>query len=110
MSNFPKFTTGNIVKSPQGDLWIVASIDEKRMSAISFNYTNTTLGCTKETTTRGSHECECLEMKETPDPNCPECKGIGEVKNVFHGYEEYTFVASTVKDFIESRMLRIFDL
>jgi hypothetical protein len=109
MNNFPKFMVGNIVKSPEGTLWIVTDIDEKYMSGVSFDYTNTTLGCSKETKKRGKHHCDCIEYDEA-NPDCADCKGTGEVDSIFHGYDEYEFVASTVKDFIQSKLLKIFNI
>jgi len=110
MSNFPKFMIGNIVKSPYGSLWIVTEIDDKYMRAVSFEYTNSSLGCSKETTKRGKHQCGCVDNYGEADPQCTNCEGSGEAVTVFAGYEEYEFVASTVKEFITSRMMRIFSL
>lgn len=107
--NTPKFLKGNIVKSPTGSLWIVSDISEKYMSAISFNSTNCSLGCSKETK-RQSKSCGCTYETGEADPECNNCNGTGEDFLVYPGYDEFEFVASTVKDFIVNRALSIFNI
>jgi hypothetical protein len=105
--NIPKFLSGNIIKSPSGSLWIVTDINEKYMSAVSFDSTNCSLGCSKESK-RQPRQCECVDYAGESDSECEICNGTGENFLIYPGYDDFEFVASTVKDFIVNRALSIF--
>ena len=120
-----KFSSGNIVRlpdGPTGSLVIITgyrNIESKTFpnnpkmnyKVCDYIYTNfaAMIGCTRVDTFTETVHCDCrFGYGNKPDPDCEDCKGTGKYESTTFGMDEAVLVAPTVKDWIESTLLKGF--
>jgi hypothetical protein len=95
------FTTGNVIKSPCGGLWIVAEIRGDLVEAIAFDAANCTatqrLDDHTDNRECGGGECD--------DEECQRCYGRGTYVADIKGWRHSKVLAESAQDYI-ARTLR----
>ena len=106
-----EFLKGNVIKSPYGRIEIVIEVKDDYISTIPIDSTNTTMGYTRHNEKRKTR-CECIYelIDQSLMDACDKCNGTGEVEYEVLGFENATFIASTVKEYIINSLLKNFDI
>ena len=111
-----KFRTGNIIKDPNGNLYIFIKYyqngeGEYFFECISFRYENSRKGVPVKSYDK-IDECNChydnwvnvgTENEMTiPDDDCKICKGTGKYTRKICGEDEYTLVSTSAREYLVS--------
>lgn len=103
-----KFRTGNVVKTQHGYIVIISNYTKDYTSWISFDFAGSS----------GGHKNEDEEVDETcwdcqensyPNTECEVCGGTTTYKKIRRGFNHSTILASCVKDYIMTRLLKNFE-
>jgi hypothetical protein len=98
--------TGNVIRSPGGDLWIVTEITDKLVQAVSFDHENVSAvqKLDDSTLTKWCFNCE----GQLDD--CETCNGAGQVTSPVRGWKHSKVLANSVRDFIEGNLRKAMGL
>ena len=103
---------GNVIESPGGGKWIITEIDDEQVSAVSFDYENTSAVQSLEDTVHDK-TCHCGDSPELdgePQADCERCHGSGSYAVPVRGWKHAKVLAPTVKAFIVRGMRRVFKI
>lgn len=105
-----QFGIGNVIKSPDGGMWIVTKCDERIVQAVSFDTENCSAVQQLDDHTRNEtcHDCmeECGYAEENDEdytnPDCETCHGTFRYERKIKGWKHSKVLATTVRNFILS--------
>lgn len=94
---------GNVIKDPEGSLWIVNGVFHDIIMAVSFDSQNVSACAMREDHTQ-SRACYC------DDRECQSCHGTGSYLVNVKGWDRSEVLAASVKDFILNGVKKIWNL
>lgn len=103
---------GNVIKDPNGGMWIVSEIDDRIVQAVSFDAENVSAVQQLEDHDR-NETCSCGDNPERmgePEPDCEDCHGEGRYVEHVKGWKRSKVLASNVQEFMMTgvkRMMRL---
>jgi hypothetical protein len=102
------FRSGNVIKTPTGEIAIVISVSDSTMGTIPFAYENMKVTSSMDDYTHVAR-CGCVNEYLTAEDDCERCHGSGKVAEDRLGYGRSVILAPTVEAFIRKRLMRLFD-
>lgn len=105
-NKFPKYSTGNVVKTKYGNIIIITKVGTGRVNPdddyynwISFDSSNCS-GGTYYTTTGKTVCCDDVCGNRCEDEDCSYCGGTGTYAKTEYGLDQATLLGDNVKDYI----------
>jgi transposase len=96
---------GNVIESPDGSKWIVTEINDRVVSAVAFDASNSSATARLDDYER-VESCRCEGM----DNGCPCCGGTNSVTVQVKGWKRSKVLADCVQDFILARIKKTWGL
>jgi len=103
-----KLRIGNVIKTKYGYIEIVTDVRDDYTNTVSLNYSNVSSGY-KTKDTKRKVECNCVDMCGHAMPDCPKCKGTGQVEQTRYGSDSATLIANNVKEYILDSLTKNFN-
>jgi hypothetical protein len=99
---------GNVIRDPDGSLWIVSNINDygptPTVSAVSFHHEQVVATQRLDDHTRMETCVECT------DEDCEDCHGIGSFPRDIVGWKHSEVLARNVQDFLLAGVKRTFGI
>jgi hypothetical protein len=103
---------GNVIRPPDSrDLWIVTSVSDRLVSAVSFDSENCTATQRLEDSTQ-HRDCECMNLMDGggPDTACERCHGSGAVTVIVKGWKHAKVIAPSAQAFLLDGVKKLWGL